>query len=71
MKGSVSWNADHIGGREEGNMLDRHDFDIHFDFRNDSGGKDPDIGSLTLRSFINAVRENRLSGYRLVKRTYW
>ncbi len=27
------------------------DCDIHYDFRNDSGGKDPDIGSPTLRRY--------------------
>lgn len=32
-------------------MLKPLDFDIHFDFRNDCGGKDPDIGSPTLRRY--------------------
>ena len=33
------------------NELSDLDFDIHFNFRTDSGGKDPDAGSPTLRRY--------------------
>ena len=32
-------------------MTAKPDFNIHYDFRNDCGGKDPDIGSPTLRRY--------------------
>ena len=41
-------------------MQSKPDFDIHFDFRKDSGGKDPDIGSPTLRRYHRILWSKKL-----------
>lgn len=51
-------------------MKVKPDFDIHFDFREDCGGKDPDIGSPTLRRYHRLLWSKKLPNGELMQLTH-
>lgn len=50
--------------------LSKLDFDTHFDFRSDNGGKDPDIGSPTLRRYHRLLWSKRLPNGEMMQLTH-
>ena len=51
-------------------MTAKLDFDIHFDFRSDCGGKDPDIGSPTLRRYHRLLWSKKLPNGEIMQLTH-
>lgn len=51
-------------------MKVKPDFEIHFDFREDCGGKDPDIGSPTLRRYHRLLWSKKLPNGELMQLTH-
>ena len=50
--------------------MNKLDFDIHFDFRTDSGGKDPDMGSPTLRRYHRLLWSKKLPNGEIMQLTH-
>lgn len=51
-------------------MKEKPDFDIHFDFRSDSGGRDPDVGSPTLRRYHRLLWSKKLPNGEVMQLTH-